>query len=169
MTKHHRKQPPRVQSVEPAFLARLTSLQRDLLCVAVLYILTLVVFRGIIFNNAAFSTESDTAASLSYTHVGQRIEQSEGVDALWMPGFFSGLPTFGNVAYIPHNVSYLQTVVQRVLNLLYLNGQWTWMIVYYLLAGVFMFFLMRTLKFSRPAALLGALLLMMNIAQQFHH
>jgi len=162
MTKHHRRQPPRVQSAEPAFLARLTSLQRDLLCVAVLYILTLVVFRGIIFNNAAFSTESDTAASLSYTYAGQKIEQAEGVDVLWMPGFFSGLPTFGNVAYIPHNVSYLQTIVQRVLNLLYLNGQWTWMIVYYLLAGVFMFFLMRTLKFSRPAALLGALLLMMS-------
>jgi hypothetical protein len=162
MTKHHRKQPTRVQSAEPAFLARLTSLQRDLLCVALLYILTVVVFRGIIFNNAAFSTESDTAASLSYTYAGQKIEQTEGVDAIWMPGFFSGLPTFGNVAFIPHNVSYLQTVVQLAVNLLYLNGRWTWMIVYYLLAGVFMFSLMRTLKFSRPAALLGALMLMMS-------
>ncbi len=60
MAKHNRKQPIRVQSAEPAFLARLTSLQRDLLCVGLLYVLTLVVFRGIVFNNAAFSTEGDT-------------------------------------------------------------------------------------------------------------
>ena len=35
-----------------------------------------------------------------------------------MPNFFSGMPTFGNVAYIPHDVSYVQYILQRVLNLL---------------------------------------------------
>lgn len=160
MAKHHRKQPTRVQSPEPAFLSRLTSLQRDLLCVALLYVLTLVVFRGIVFNNAAFSTENDTISALSYSEAGNKISNAENIDVLWMPYFFSGMPTFGNVAYIPHNVSYVQTVVQYALNLFYLNGHWTWFIVYYLLAGIFMFLLMRTFSFSRAAALLGAILFM---------
>lgn len=160
MAKQHRKQPIRNQSTEPAFLARMTSLQRDVLCVVLLYVLTLVVFRGIVFNNAAFSADNDTAAALSYSETGNKITNAEHVDVLWMPYFFSGMPTFGNVAFIPHNVSYLQTIVQYTLNLFYLNGHWTWFVVYYLLAGIFMFLLMRTLSFSRAAALLGAILFM---------
>lgn len=160
MAKHHRKQPGRIQAGESAFLARWTPLQRDLLCVALLYVLTVVLFRGIVFNNAAFSSEGDTAASLSYTEAGTKLANAEHTDILWMPNFFSGMPTFGNVAYIPHNVSYLQTVVQYTLNLFYLNGHWTWLVVYYFLAGVFMFLLMRTLRFSQVAALLGAILFM---------
>jgi len=52
--------------------------------------------------------------------------------------------------FVPHNVSYVQTGVQWVLNLLYLNGTWTWLVVYYFLGGVFMFFLMRGGIFRAP-------------------
>jgi len=162
MTKHNRKQPARVQGKEPAFLARLTSFQRDLLCIAVLYVITLVLFRGIVFDNAAFATEGDTAAALSYSHAGNRIASAEGVDVLWMPNFFSGMPTFGNVAYTPHDVSYLQKIVVPVINLLYLHGTWTWLVVFFFLGGTFMFMSMRVLKFSHTAALLGALIFMLS-------
>jgi len=143
------------------FLNAQPSLRIDLVCVFLLYVLTLALFRGIVFENAAFSSETDTIAALSYGHAGQRIAETENVDVLWMPYFFSGMPTFGNVAYIPHNVSYAQIVVERVLNLLYLNGRWTWMVVYYFIAAAFMFVLMRSLKFSRAAALLGSILFML--------
>ena len=83
-------------------------------------------------------------------------------DVLWMPYFFSGMPTFGNVAYAPHNVSYLQKIVIPVVNLFYLHGKWTWLVVFYFLGGTFMFALMRVLKFSQPAALLGALIFMLS-------
>lgn len=142
--------------------ASLSPLMQDLISIAFLYAVTLILFRGIVFDNAAFSSGGDTATALSYTHAGQEIEKTEGVDALWMPYFFSGMPTFGNVAFVPHNVSYLQTGVQWVLNLLYLNGTWTWIVVYYFLGGVFMFFLMRVWKFSRPAALIAALTFMLS-------
>lgn len=162
MTKHtHRKATVKPSAEEPGFIAKMSPLQRDLFSVALLYVLTLVIFRGIVFDNAAFSTEGDTAAALSYTHAGNKITEAEGVDVLWMPYFFSGMPTFGNVAYIPHNVSYVQTVVQWVVNLFFLNGHWTWLVVYYFLSGLFMFLLMRVLRFSRPAALLAALLFML--------
>jgi len=76
--------------------------------------------------------------------------------------FSAACRTFGNVAFVPHNVSYVQTGVQWVLNLLYLNGTWTWLVVYYFLGGVFMFFLMRGWNFSRPAALIAALTFMLS-------
>jgi hypothetical protein len=162
MTKQQRKQPARVRAEKPAFLARLTSFQRDLLCIALLYVITLGLFRGIVFDNAAFATEGDTASALSYSHAGDRIAGAEGVDVLWMPFFFSGMPTFGNVAYIPHHVSYMQNIAGFVLNLLYLRGTWTWLIVFYFLGGIFMFMLMRVLKFSHAAALLGAIIFMLS-------
>ena len=145
-----------------ALLNAQPSIKLDLVCIALLYILTLGLFRGIIFDNAAFSVEGDTAAAESYAVAGNRIAEAEHVDVLWMPYFFSGMPTFGNVAYSPHNVNYLQDrIVEPVLNVLYLRGKWTWMIVYYLLAGTFMFLLMRAMSLTRASALLGALIVML--------
>jgi hypothetical protein len=155
------------------FFSTLSPLKQDLLCLAALYIVTIVLFRGIIFQNAAFSAEGDTAAASSYAEAGNRIAAAEGVDVLWMPYFFSGMPTFGNVAYLPHDVNYLQKVVSFILNFLYLNGTWTWYIVYYLLGGVFMFFLGRVLGLSRLPALFAAVTFMlapysMGLASEGH-
>ncbi len=161
MSQQQKKTTPRKTTTQPSLFSRFTPFQLDLVCVVVLYLLTLVVFRGIVFENAAFQTEGDTASALSYAEAGNRIARAEGVDVLWMPNFFSGMPTFGNVAYVPHDVSYIQTVLQRVLNLLFLNGKWTWLVVYYFLGGIFMFLLMRVLNFSRISALFGAILFML--------
>jgi hypothetical protein len=79
-----------------------------------------------------------------------------------MPGFFSGMPTFGNLSYLPHDVSYLQNIALRVINWLYLDGPWTWFVVFYLLGGIFMFLFARSLELSRPAALFAALTFMLN-------
>jgi hypothetical protein len=148
----------RSASATPTLSPRL----QNALSVLLLYVVTLILFRGIIFDNAAFTSGGDTAAALSYTHAGNELEAKEGVDAIWMPFFFSGMPTFGNVAYIPHDVSYLQHVAQQVMNLLYLNGTWTWLVVYYFAGGIFMYFLLITWNFQRPAALIGALTFMLS-------
>lgn len=144
------------------FFSSLSPTKQDLLCIGFLYLITLVLFRGIVFDNAAFADGGDTSASMSYTHAGDQIKEAEDVDVLWMPNFFSGMPTFGNVAYLPHNMNYLGTAVVKILNLLYLNAKWGWIIVHYLLGGVFMFFLMRVWKFSRAAALFAAITFMLS-------
>jgi len=161
MAKHHRPHQARAQKGAPV-LSTLSPTMQDVLAVVFLYLVTLILFRGIVFDNAAFAAGGDTAADQSYAHAGAAIEQKEGVDVLWMPYFFSGMPTFGNVAFVPHRVSYLQTVMLTVLNVFYLNGTWTWLVVYYFLGGVGMFFLLRTWKFSRAAALLAALTFMLS-------
>ena len=134
----------------------------DALCLVFLYAVTVILFRAIIFNNASFEAGGDTAAALSYAHAGIELQKSEGSDVLWMPYFFSGMPTFGNVAFVPRNVNYIQTYAQEIVNLLYLNGRWTWYIVYFLVGGISMFFLVRRQQMSRAAALLAALTFMLS-------
>jgi hypothetical protein len=136
--------------------------KRDLLCIGVLYLVTLVLFRGIIFEDKAFSNAGDTANALTWAKVGDDIKKNEGVDPLWMPNFFSGMPTFGNVHYVPHNVSYLQQIVVTVLDFFYLHRKWSWLIVYYFLSGLFTFMLLRTWKLPHVAALFGALTFMLS-------
>ena len=161
MSKQHKKTTPHKAADQSPFFSQLTTFQQDLIAVAMLYVLTLVVFRGIVFDNAAFSLEGDTASAMSYSEAGNRIARAEGVDVLWMPNFFSGMPTFGNVAYLPHDVSYVQTVLQKVLNLFFLNGTWTWLVVYYFLGGLFMYLLMRVLKFPLIPSLFAAVIFML--------
>ena len=152
----------RKEAKNDAMFSTLSPTMRDVLCIVFLYGVTFVLFRGIILDNAAFASEGDTAAAISYAHVGQQISETEGVDVLWMPYVFSGMPTFGNVTYLPHNVSYVQSWVVTILNLFFLNGKWTWLVVHYFLSGVFMFLLMRVWKFSRPAALIAAITVMLS-------
>jgi hypothetical protein len=160
--KHQRKERQRQHQLPAGPFDRFSPWVQDLLCVALLYLITLILFRGIIFENAAFASEGDTAAALSYAHAGNRLAEAERADVLWMPYFFAGMPTFGNVAFLPHNVSYLQTAAQSVLNVLYLNGKWTWLVVYCLIGGVGMFFLCRSWHFSRAASLLAAVMVMIS-------
>ena len=105
------KQMPGKRTAPSSTFAGFSPLTKDLASIGLLYLVALVLFRGIIFNNAAFSSGGDTAAALSYQHAGQMLEEKRRPDVLWMPYFFSGMPTFGNVAYVPHNVSYVQTAM----------------------------------------------------------
>jgi hypothetical protein len=159
MAKSKKASPQREQK---SFVSSLSPAKRDLLCIGFLYLITLVLFRGIVFDNMAFSAGGDTANALTYAHVGDEIKKEEGVDPLWMPQFFSGMPTFGNVHYIPHNVSYAQRLIVGVLDLFYLNRKWSWFVVFYFLCGVFTFLLLRVWKLSQVAALLGAITFMLS-------
>jgi hypothetical protein len=157
-----KKHVARADVTHPSWFSRLSPTAQDALCIALIYLVTLVLFRHIVFENAAFASGGDTAAALSYSHAGDLIKESEGADVLWMPNFFSGMPTFGNVAYLPHNVSYVQQTVVTVVRFLYLNSKWGWYIVYYLYCGVFMFFLARVWGLSRVSALFAALAFMLS-------
>jgi len=159
MTKHKK---PALKREQPSMFSSLSPTKQDLLCVLFLYGITLFLFRGIIFENGAFAAGGDTATAVIFEKAGNHIAATEKIDPVWMPYFFSGMPTFGNMAYIPHAVSYLQNIIVRILNLFYLNGTWTWLVVYSFLSGVFMFFFMRVMKFARTASLLAALTFMLS-------
>jgi hypothetical protein len=156
------RQHPQAPAKERSLLASLSPTQQDLVCVVLLYVVTLVLFRAIVFENAAFQTEGDTANAHSYYQVGTALTQKEGEDVLWMPFFFSGMPTFGNVAFVPHDVNYLQTGVTWVLNWFFFRQTWTWLVVHYFMGALFMFLLMRRLGFGRLLSLFGALTFLLS-------
>lgn len=135
---------------------------QDLVCIGLLYVVILVLFRGLVFEDNAFSSSGDTANHHSYKKAGNTLMEKEGEDALWTPYVFSGLPTFGNVSYLPHNVSYLETAAITVVKALFLFSPMSWFVAFYFLGGVFMFFLLRTWDFPRPAALIAALTFMLS-------
>ncbi len=158
----HRHPRTSAQRDTSSWTAEFSPTTRDLVCVLIIYLVSVLVFREVIFRNMAFASEGDTIAALSYQRAGASLQESEGEDVLWMPFFFSGMPTFGNLAFIPHDVSYVQQYAVKALNLLYLNGTWTPFVVYYFLGGVFMFFFARHLGFVRPIALFAAFTFMLS-------
>ncbi|MGA9116850.1 MAG: YfhO family protein [Bacteroidota bacterium] len=168
-----KKRPSAPRAGTGGLLERLTDRQRDLAAVGLMYLVTLFLFGGIVFGDGVFSGEGDTAAALAYKQAGDSLKETEGIDPLWMPYFFSGMPTFGNVHYLPHNVSYLQEAVQAVLNLLYLNATMGWMIVHFLLGGIFTYFLLRAWNLTSLPSLFGGLVFMLSpyfigLAQEGH-
>jgi hypothetical protein len=162
MTKTKKKTPVKIEREPKSWFSSLAPWRQNAICIGVLYIVCLVLFRGIVFDDASFQSGGDTASAHSYNHAGRTLEKEEGVDILWMPFFFSGMPTFGNVAYVPHNVSYIETVAVRLLDLLFLKRTWSWIVVHYFLGGLFMFFLMRVLRFSSLTALFTAVAFMLS-------
>ena len=155
---HHGREPER-----PSGLATLQPWKQDAIAIVVLYIITLVVFRAIVFNGAAFAEAGDTAAAIAYEQVAKRIQADDGItDVLWAPYFFSGMPTFGNFAIVPRVVSFAQEALVWILDFFFLKGPWTWLVVFYFLSGVFMYAAARELGFHRPVAFFAAIVYMLG-------
>jgi hypothetical protein len=158
----HRKHPVR-DTGRTSGLAALQPWKQDAIAVIALYVITLVVFRAIVFDKAAFADAGDTAAAVAYEEVAKRIQTQDRItDVLWAPYFFSGMPTFGNFAIVPRAVSYAQQALVWILDFFFLKGPWTWLVVFYFLSGVFMYAAARDLGFRRPAAFFAALVYMLG-------
>jgi hypothetical protein len=162
MTKQKRTTSRQQKQPSDSWFASLTPTTQDLLSIGLLYVVVLIVFRGVIFQNTQFSSEGDTANAHSYKHIGDTIQEREGVDAIWTPYVFSGMPTFGNFSYVPRNVSYAETILKPFLRGIFLFSDASWFVAHYFLGGVFMFFLLRIWKFSHPASLIAALTFMLS-------
>lgn len=162
MSKHRKQQHIRAPE-RPSGLAALQPWKQDAIAILVLYLLTLVVFRAIVFDRAAFAESGDTAAAVAYEQVAKRIQTDDGItDVLWAPYFFSGMPTFGNFAIVPRAVSYAQQALVWALDFFFLKGPWTWLVVFYFLSGVFMYAAARQLGFRRPVAFFAAIVYMLG-------
>ncbi len=140
----------------------LSDLKKDFISLGIIFLLVVILFNQIIFKNQIFSDAGDTAAAHAWAKAGEYLQDAEGQIPLWFPHIFSGMPGFGSLASIPHNVSYLQTAIQFVGKLLFLNGEMSWFVLHYFLAGIFMFMLARTWHFSHLASLLAAIVFMFS-------
>jgi hypothetical protein len=141
---------------------KLSDIKKDLLCIVFLYIVVFILFNQIILKNMIFSDSGDTAAAQAWAKGGEYLEQTEGQKPLWFPFIFSGMPGFGSLAYIPHDVSYIQSGIHFIGKIFFANADMSWFILHYLLAGVFMYLLARTWKFSALPSSLAAVVFMLS-------
>jgi hypothetical protein len=147
---------------KPNWFDKLSSTKKDLVCLALLYVIILILFNQIVFKNMIFSESGDTAAAQAWGKAGEYLEKTEGQKPLWFPYIFSGMPGFGPLAYIPHDVSYLQTLIHFIGNILFINSGMAWLVLHYLLAGIFTFLLARNWKFSHVTSLFAAIVFMLS-------
>jgi len=162
MAKSRTPRKPQHKDPGGGWLSTLSPGVQDLLSIGVLYVVVLVLFKGLVFSDSSFSQSPDASNHHSYKTAGNALKEAEGVDPLWTPYVFSGMPTFGSLSYIPHNVSYIENAAFVAVRALFLYTPMSWFVALYFLGGVFMFFLMRAWSFSRPAALLAALTFMLS-------
>lgn len=142
---------------KPSWLGGRSTPRKDLLCVFLLYLLVFLLFNKIVLRNMIFSDAGDTAAAHSWQTAGKFLQEAEQIETQWLPYPFSGMPSFGSLAYIPRDINYLQTLVQSIGTLLFLKTEMSWMVLHYFLGGFFMFFLLRSVGFRHPPSLLGAI------------
>ncbi len=145
------------QKSDMNWFKNLSSGRKDFLSILFLYLLVLVLFNRILFSNMIFSDSGDTAAAQSWAQAGKYLEEQEKIEPQWFPFVFSGMPSFGSLAYGPRDVSYLQHLVHLAGKLLFINAEMSWLVLHYFLAGLFMFFLLRFEGFRHAPSLVGAI------------
>ncbi|MDI6779037.1 MAG: YfhO family protein [Bacteroidota bacterium] len=152
----------KTKSETPNWYDSQSNLKKDIISIAVLFLLVLVLFNQIVFKDMIFSEGGDTAAAHAWGKAGEYLEAKEGQKPIWFPYIFSGMPGFGSLAYIPYHVSYFQTAILFVGKLLFFNVEMSWFVLHYFLAGIFMYLLARYWKFKQIPSLLAAVVFMLS-------
>lgn len=131
-------------------------------CVAILFVLLLVLFKDIVFKDMIFSDSGDTASHEGWVSAMNHIEETEHTEPLWIPYIFSGMPISGALIF-PREVNYLQNVaVLTISKIVFFGSQLNWLVMPFLVMGCAMFFLAKELKFSAPVSLFAAAIMMLN-------
>ena len=117
------KQQPNLQRQGTGWFDRLSPLRKDILLIAVMYVILLVLFNEIIFKDMIFSDSADTAAVEAWNKAMEYIKTTDHVEPLWIPYIFSGMPLYGSMIF-PQNVDYLFSgVVLRIAKIVFFNAR----------------------------------------------
>ena len=123
------------------FFLSLSNFKKDLLCIGLLYVITVILFSKVVFNNEVFSDSGDTAAAQAISQGGKLLVEKEHIEPQWFPYIFSGMPSFGSLMYATKDISYITMILHFFAKIIFLNAELSWMIFHFLFgaAGVFLF------------------------------
>jgi hypothetical protein len=133
-----------------------------LIGIGVLFLIIVGLYYRIIFDNMIFADSGDTTASHAWAQAGEYLEKTEGHAPLWIPFAFSGMPGFASLAYTSIDLNYLQIALHFVGKIVFMNAEMSWFVLHYFLAGVFMFLLARSWKFSLLPSFIAAVVFMLS-------
>jgi len=120
---------------------------------AILALLVILFFHDVVVGGKTF-VSPDATAPAGFARIGGEA-LAKHVYPLWNPYVFLGMPSFGSGAYNPliYPPDWPLALVQKVLPFL---PDMTWMLIYYFLAGLFLYLLARDWGARPEGALLGA-------------
>ena len=120
---------------------------------ALLAILVVAFFHQVALEGQTF-VSPDTTQPVGFVRVGEQSLYQERTYPLWNPFVFLGMPSFGSGAYNPliYPPDWPVALLQKWLPL----PEMTWLLLYYLLGGLFLFLLAREWGARPEGALLGA-------------
>lgn len=120
---------------------------------AVLALLVVLFFHEVTVGGRTF-VSPDAVAPVGFVRIGEQSLYHDKVYPLWNPFVFLGMPSFGSGAYNPliYPPDWPVALLQKALPL----PDVTWMLIYYLLGGVFIYLLAREWGARPEGALLGA-------------
>ncbi len=134
------------------------SWKRGLTVVFFLLLVLCVFMPELCFQNKIFLVP-DTKAPLSFAAIGKESLES-GTYPLWNPYLFCGMPSYPSLAYTPY--VYPLSFVTHVLHSYLRFPESIWLLFHYLLAGVGVYLLTRSLRIGAAVALLaGATFMLM--------
>ncbi len=120
---------------------------------ALLGLLVVLFFHELVVGGKTF-VSPDTVAPVGFVRVGEQALFQERTYPLWNPFVFLGMPSFASGAYNPYLYppDWPLALVQKVVPL----PEMTWLLLYYVLGGLFLFLLAREWGARPEGALLGA-------------
>lgn len=130
--------------------------RRGLAVVAFLALVLCVFFPELVFQNRIFLVPDATAWE-SFASVGRETLES-GTYPLWNPYLFCGMPSYPSQAYTPYvyPVSFLTHILHAYLGF----PEMAWLLIHYLLAGVGVYLLCRSLGIRSAVSLLAGVVFM---------
>jgi hypothetical protein len=113
-------------------------------------------YREIVFEGKIFFA-SDNQAAASFAAVGKK-SLADGSYPVWNPYLFSGMPSFGSLAYTPYvyPMNFVVGFLRRVL----FFPEYTWLLLHTFLTGLGTFLLVKDRGANRAAALAAGVLMM---------
>jgi len=145
------------------FFDRWSDGKKDFFCLLAMLVVVYAVFWGVIVDKQPFGLSGDTVSAFQWKNTLEHIRDTEGVEPLWVPYIYGGMPVFGSLLF-PREVNYVEEYVLKLVvgNILFVFSEAHYILLHVFLAGVFMYLLVRVLKFPHLAALLAGLIFMLH-------
>jgi hypothetical protein len=131
-----------------------------LLVSIILAVLLAVLFHPLVFNGKVL-VSADAVAPMGFAAAAQESVKEGGPYPLWNPYVFLGMPSFGSLTYTPY-VYFPDLVLQGIHKVLPFLPPMTWLLLYYFVAGLFMFLLVKETGLSLEAGLFAGVALMLT-------
>ena len=122
-----------------------------LLVSIILVVLLAVLFHPLVFGGKVL-VSADAVAPAGFAAAAQQSVKEGGPYPLWNPYVFLGMPSFGSLTYNPY-VYFPDVILQGIHKVLPFLPAMTWLLLYYFVAGLFMYLLLKEAGLSLEAGL----------------